>query len=220
MTEDLKFSRLSDFLLYLDVRCTSQYSYPSLQMYDASKNRYIYHDKYYGRALTQEGFYDALKAFLHNGVCFRVDILPRLIAMLIKLRETVRRQDTYRFFSSSLLLIYDGKEPSLTTDTKLSASPVDPDSCLFTQSRDYTTSLLPNHFETCHRTALKSIRSDPNFDLNKARQMVDVRMIDFAHTTHEGYVNDRIQYTGPDEGYIVGLNTLIMAFEEMLEKNG
>ena len=186
-------------------------------MYDASKNMYIYHDKYYGRALSKEGFYDALKAFLHNGVSLRVDILPRLIAMLIKLRETVRKQDTYRFFSSSLLLIYDGKDTSLTTDTDLCASPVDPDSCLYTQCRD---SLLPNHFEACHRTALKSMQLDPNFDLNKARQLVDVRMIDFAHTTHEGYVNDRIQYTGPDEGYIVGLNTLITAFEEMLEKNG
>jgi len=187
-------------------------------MYDASKNMYIYHDKYYGRALSKEGFYDALKAFLHNGISFRVDILPRLIAMLIKLRETVRKQDTYRFFSSSLLLIYDGKDTSLTTDTELSASPVDPDSCPYTQCRDYTTtSLLPNHFEASHR---KSMQLDPNFDLNKARQSVDVRMIDFAHTTHEGYVNDRIQYTGPDEGYIVGLNTLIAAFEEMLEKNG
>ncbi len=53
-------------------------------------------------------------------------------------------------------------------------------------------------------------------DLQQARQFVDIRMTDFAHTTHVGYVNDHIRYTGPNEGYIVGLDTLIGIFEKVL----
>ena len=48
--------------------------------------------------------------------------------------------------------------------------------------------------------------------LEDARKVVDVRMIDFAHTTHSKCVQDPIKYSGPDEGYILGLDTLISAF--------
>jgi len=170
--------------------------------------------------LTEQGFYDTLKCFLHNGIHFRADILPRLVAMLKEVREMVRKQDTYRFFSSSLLLIYDGKEVSLTTNSQ--ESPHDhilEDSCLLTQSREreYTSPSL-NNSEVNHRIPFESVWPDLRSDLNEARRFVDVRMIDFAHTTHKGCLNDTIQYTGPDEGYIVGLNTLINAFEGMQEQ--
>ena len=183
----------------------------------------MFRDKYYGRMLTEEGFYDALRCFLHNGVHFRADILPRLVAMLKEVREVVRKQDSYRFFSSSLLVIYDGKEDvSPTTNSHLGEPPRDhilQDSCLHSQSRDreYTPPSL-NNSEDNHRMPFESVWPDSRSDLTEARQFVDVRMIDFAHTTHKGCVHDIIQYTGPDDGYIVGLNTLISAFEEMQEQ--
>lgn len=46
---------------------------------------------------------------------------------------------------------------------------------------------------------------------------VDIRMIDFANLTHSGFVNDPIVYDGPDEGYILGLTTLVRIFESLLE---
>ena len=54
------------------------------------------------------------------------------------------------------------------------------------------------------------------FNIHETRKTVDVRMIDFAHVTHSGYSDDLVQYSGPDDGYIVGLNTVISAFEGML----
>lgn len=61
-----------------------------------------------------------------------------------------------------------------------------------------------------HHSQLGSI------DLEDARKSVDVRMIDFAHSTHSGY-NDKVQYIGPDEGYVLGMTSLAACFERMIE---
>ena len=41
---------------------------------------------------------------------------------------------------------------------------------------------------------------------------VDVKMIDFAHTTHSGFLSDKIRHSGPDEDYIKGLENLQSLF--------
>ena len=55
-------------------------------------------------------------------------------------------------------------------------------------------------------------------DLEKARKSVELRMIDFAHSTHRGY-NDKVQYSGPDEGYVLGVSSLVTCFERMLSES-
>ena len=54
-----------------------------------------------------------------------------------------------------------------------------------------------------------------SIDLEQARKSVDLRMIDFAHSTHRGY-NDTVQYEGPDNGYVLGVSSLVRCFERML----
>lgn len=44
---------------------------------------------------------------------------------------------------------------------------------------------------------------------------VDVRMIDFAHTTHEGFDGDTMVHCGPDNGYLLGLDNLIRLLIEV-----
>jgi len=116
----------------------------------------------------------ALKEFVHDGTSYRIDIIPIIITNLKELREMVSRQHSYRFYSSSLLILYDG---------------------------DKTT---PTHSVTGADTAPKVL----------------VRMIDFAHTTcsRDGYQSDPIQYSGPDEGYVLGLTSLISAFQSHLDQ--
>lgn len=62
------------------------------------------------------------------------------------------------------------------------------------------------------RHEVRSIEKD-HYHLDNARKLVDVRMIDFAHATNCLCEQDTIRYSGPDEGYILGLNTLISAFQ-------
>jgi hypothetical protein len=44
-----------------------------------------------------------------------------------------------------------------------------------------------------------------------------VRMIDFAHSTFNGFMEDR-PYAGVDEGYILGINSLLKFISEILDQ--
>lgn len=72
----------------------------------------------------------------------------------------------FRFFSSSLLVAFDGK--TKTTNIDLSDS-------------------------------------------------IDIRMIDFEHSTFNGFLNDK-RYSGPDKGYLLGLNSLTRIVTDILMK--
>lgn len=47
---------------------------------------------------------------------------------------------------------------------------------------------------------------------------VDVRMIDFAHSTHRGFREDKAVHKGPDKGYLFGVQNLILMFEDIKKK--
>jgi len=63
-----------------------------------------------------------------------------------------------------------------------------------------------------HKTGDVDIK-EPN-DGNKYAP-VDVRMIDFEHSTYKGFRDDPV-HEGVDEGYILGLTNLIKIFDDML----
>ena len=166
----------------------------SWQRYDSVKRMYVFQDKYVGRKLDADGFHSALRQFLFNGRRHRTDLIPDIVRMLEQLRTVVSEQDSYRFFSSSLLMVYEGDDDETSPD-------------------EGHVDIWPNglHPSPC------SLEHSPE-DLTTARKRVDIRMIDFAHTTHQGFVNDPVRYQGPDKGYILGLSTLIDAFNRMADE--
>ena len=182
-----------------------------IQMYNTSKDEFTYRDKYQGRQLDVNGFHTALKDFLYDGTSYRTDILPQLVKTLRELREVIKSLSSYRFFSSSLMIIYDGQKTSGGEVGVVSS----PEGCAGPQDAD--TKSLPSSWVTRglwpNRASKSPWHTRP--ELLIFRQKVDVRLIDFAHTTHAGFVHDPVRYEGPDEGYITGLTTLISAFENM-----
>lgn len=48
---------------------------------------------------------------------------------------------------------------------------------------------------------------------------VDVRIIDFAHSTHQGLA-DPVSYTGPDSGFIFGLENMISILKNIEREHG
>ena len=44
--------------------------------------------------------------------------------------------------------------------------------------------------------------------------VVDLRIIDFAHSTHEG-MRDSVLHVGPDGGFVFGLNNFIEILEDI-----
>lgn len=181
-----------------------------VQMFNAATSEYVFRDKYYGRQLDEAQFLGALKDFLYDGTSYRTDIVPELIETLKQLREVIKSLASYRLFSGSLMIIYDGQKTS-------SGEGGEPPSVGTPGLQDVSMKGLPNSWISKglwpNRSAKSPWHTKP--ELLKFRQKVDVRLIDFAHTTHAGFVHDPVKHEGPDEGYITGLTTLISAFENM-----
>jgi len=128
-----------------------------MQVYQIDSGRYIFTDKYCGRILTVDGFRSALGEFFNNGRTKRLDVLPEIIERLKSLYETINSLLKYRFYSGSLLIVYDGLIQS---------------------------------------------------------NLIDIRMIDFAHS-----INDETSASnGPDKDYLFGLEWLINVLREILNE--
>ncbi|KAM9369468.1 inositol hexakisphosphate kinase 3 [Phaethornis superciliosus] len=150
-----------------------------MQVYQADTGHFLCKDKYYGRKLSPEGFRQTLHQFLCNGNHLRTDLLEPIILRLKALLAVIRKQSSYRFYSSSLLIIYEGQEQKENT------APLD------------------NHLHL----------QKPNHP-----SRVDVRMIDFAHTTFKGSKCEHpTTHDGPDQGYIFGLENLIRILQNISE---
>lgn len=154
------------------------------KVYQIDKKHFLCKDKYYGRKLSVEGFRQALHQFLHDGTRLRTELLEPIQRQLRALLLVIRNQSSYRFYSSSLLIIYDGQE--LPERTSEGLHPPE--------------ALQPDH-------------GSSSGSLSK----VDIRMIDFAHTTYKGSWNEHTTYDGPDPGYIFGLENLIQILQDIQE---
>jgi inositol-hexakisphosphate kinase len=124
-------------------------------------------NKYFGRELNQESFGQTISEFFKidpESSNFRLDVLKRIISSVEELVTVVSKLDTFRFYTTSLLITYDGD--------------------------------------------LAITQSDP---------LVDVRIIDFAHSTHQG-LKDEIVHDGPDSGFIQGLNSLLKILANLIQQ--
>lgn len=94
-----------------------------MQVWNVKRGEYTFEDKYFGRDL-QAGreFQDALTRFLYDGVSY-VSVtkkIPFILEKLTKLEGIIRKLPGYRFYASSLLVLYDGEVPEedVSTDGK------------------------------------------------------------------------------------------------------
>lgn len=80
-----------------------------MQVYQTHSGRYKHYDKFHGRTLTPDSFKAMLHEFLHDGITFRVNLLQPIIERLSRLITQLQGLESYRFYASSLLIIYDGE---------------------------------------------------------------------------------------------------------------
>ncbi|XP_061488394.1 inositol hexakisphosphate kinase 3 isoform X2 [Rhineura floridana] len=90
-----------------------------MQVYQADTVQYLCKDKYYGRKLTPDGFRQALFQFFHNGNHLRTELVEPIVSQLKALLSIIKKQNSYRFYSSSLLIIYEGLEKAIPLDNHL-----------------------------------------------------------------------------------------------------
>ncbi|XP_013792330.2 inositol hexakisphosphate kinase 3-like, partial [Limulus polyphemus] len=207
-----------------------------MQVYQLSSGRFLCHNKYYGRSLTVDGFKQAFRRFLHNGQHVRLDVIPLLLDRLDKLYTVIEHLDTFRFYTSSLLVIYDGKE---TRDVTSWNGNQDAGRVVHDQIQGNGNDYLNDDFSECERSLktrenlgawgrpLDSCYTDITQTLSsslpwerKTMCPIDVRMIDFAHSTHCELPSDRRLHEGPDEGYLFGLQNVIALLKTILQEEG
>ncbi|XP_063624311.1 inositol hexakisphosphate kinase 2 isoform X1 [Cydia splendana] len=98
-------------------------------------------DKYWGRALSETGLREALRHFFAAGAAPRAQVVRRALRRLEALRRAIAKQTSYRFYSCSLLIVYEGdtEEP----DTPCAAQ-YDADADASSSSAEQ---LPPSHFD-------------------------------------------------------------------------
>lgn len=97
-----------------------------MQVYQQNLGYYKCHNKYFGRSLNVEGFRQTLYHFLHDGMRFRFDILLPLIDRLQALTKAIEQLECFRFYTSSLLILYEGKGPDGNSNDCSEAPPPPP----------------------------------------------------------------------------------------------
>lgn len=83
-----------------------------MQTFDAKSGKASYEDKYFGRDLKAgREFRDALIRFLYDGISYSsvAKHIPTILHKVSKLESMVRRLPGYRFYASSLLMLYDAE---------------------------------------------------------------------------------------------------------------
>ncbi|XP_066140215.1 uncharacterized protein Ip6k isoform X1 [Euwallacea fornicatus] len=88
-----------------------------MQVYQTDTDFYYKKDKYWGRELNEEGLKNALRRFFNNGSGLRIFVIKKVLAKLEQLRRIIEKQSCYRFYSCSLLVVYEGSTPQLATSS-------------------------------------------------------------------------------------------------------
>eukprot|EP00301_Raphidiophrys_heterophryoidea_P002913 c11344_g1_i1.p1 GENE.c11344_g1_i1~~c11344_g1_i1.p1 ORF type:complete len:388 (+),score=95.51 c11344_g1_i1:305-1468(+) len=175
-----------------------------MQVYHPRSDRMARWNKNFGRALNEASVLDAFRLFLWDGEQMRSDLIPAFLFALRNLLSVIRNLSGYRFYSSSLLLLYDGSEPTIC----LSSPPSSPSS--------------PSSSPTTNNNMERFFSTPPTSDetsLNQQQQtlpQIDLRMIDFAKTY---YTPTNLSCPDPDPGFVLGLESIIHCFEVLSQTN-
>ncbi|KAL1607823.1 inositol polyphosphate kinase kcs1 [Paraconiothyrium brasiliense] len=178
-----------------------------MQIWNVKTQSYVFEDKYYGRDLKAgREFQDALKRFFWDGTGYEAALkqIPIILEKISALEGIIRGLPGYRFYASSLLMLYDrgegeqkDKEPPLLTNGLSSSSNED-----ITQTSSNAAPLISN-------------------PAPKSASEIKLKIVDFANcVTAEDSLPDTVPCPphdpeGVDRGYLRGLRSLRLYFQRI-----
>lgn len=161
------------------------------QRFSVSKNNFEKLDKYVGRKATETEFRDLLENFFNNNGILRTDIILYVINEVRDMRKSLLQLDQFRFYSSSLLIIYEGRQFS-----------------------DFSDIEEPRSFESEDSMDCDSFTPQIR---SKKKSLAKIRIIDFANATMPGVFEDDRVHEGPDAGFLLGLENLQEILESLVD---
>ncbi|XP_072308805.1 inositol hexakisphosphate kinase 2b [Eucyclogobius newberryi] len=181
-----------------------------MQVYQSDSGQVMFMNKYHGRKLTLAGFKEALFQFFHDGRRLRRELLSPVLRRLRDMKAALEACESYRFYSSSLLIIYDGDPPRSRPRPRGGEEGEDEPSDEEEQSDE------DEEGSWCSGPSSSSGAggSRGSGAPESSSPEVDVRMIDFAHTTCRHYGED-VVHEGQDSGFILGLQNLISIISQL-----
>ncbi|CAG2103774.1 unnamed protein product [Medioppia subpectinata] len=182
-----------------------------MQVYQQSVDSYqLYQvDKYYGRKIsTETGLKRELEVYFKG----RTHLISSTIKRLKELRSIVEDlRSTLRFFSTSLLIVSEGcvgrRSASVARKRPNMSSGEDDDSSMDSLDSSVELNKSPTKTTKGQRRLKYVCQSDHMRQVSN--QKIDIRMIDFAHTSFSSQSST--------DGFIVGLDNLIRLLNQIRE---
>ena len=186
-------------------------------------------NKYHGRKLTLAGFKEALYQFFHNGRRLRRELLSPVLRRLREMQAALEACESYRFYSSSLLIIYDGDPPRTRTRPRHRGGEEGDEDEPSDEEEDeeedddeeeegafsFPCSSAGGSASVAAGSSNSGSGRSSHSTGEASSPVVDVRMIDFAHTTCRHYGEDSVVHEGQDSGFIFGLQNLITIISQL-----
>jgi len=94
----------------------------AMKVYQTEKNDYVSLGKSWGKKVTPETMLESLSQFFNNGSRLRTELIPLYLEKIRDVQQWINDQTQLRFYSSSLLFIYDGEE---SDDPKIELKMID-----------------------------------------------------------------------------------------------
>lgn len=183
------------------------------QRYSQTEKEFQKVDKYAGRRADEEKFRQLLETFFTIKGRVQNSVIRNLVTQCKKLRKIISELDGFRFYSSSLLILYEGGFPC-----KLAK---------FSDQDDADDDTEEEDRERSHDEEL-FVRRGPL-----------LRLIDFGNVAHpdlmideEEGINEREKennyemmaakrlHMGPDTGFLLGLDNLLLILKGIIVRSG
>ncbi|CAO3592843.1 unnamed protein product [Absidia cylindrospora] len=185
-----------------------------MQVYNVNDGQFLFEDKYKGRSLTQHGFRDSLVRYFDNGQGCHIIHLPALIRKLVLIHRIIQTMDSFRFYASSLLIIYDAADNNTNDDS----DDADEDEVAGDKRRKRRIDVrLIDFAKSVTKHEWRSYRQEFTYPPAKDEGGGGGR---YDQTQNVGLLDDNNDAIGPDHGYLLGVQSLISCFVWIYVKHG
>ncbi|KAF2447551.1 SAICAR synthase-like protein [Karstenula rhodostoma CBS 690.94] len=174
-----------------------------MQIWNVKTQSYVFEDKYYGRDLKAgKEFQDALKRFFWDGSGHKAALkqIPIILEKINALERIIRGLPGYRFYASSLLMLYDRGEG---------------------EQKDKKPASLTKGLSSSSNEDVTVISSDSPAPSSRTTSDIKLKIVDFANcVTAEDSLPDTVPCPphdpeGVDRGYLRGLRSLRLYFQRI-----